>query len=126
MRTLFAVVGLTITLLAGMSHAHGQRATEQFIPLGHSPGLSGKYTFIGEIASADPQQRTISISESGGSHTVKITDATRIWLDRSKLRQTALHGSFGDLKKGEKIEIKYHGNDREQPADWVKVEVVRR
>ena len=126
MRTPFAVMGLTITLLAGMSYAHGQRATEQFIPLGHSPGLSGRYTYIGQIASADAQQRTISVSQTGGSHTVKITDATRIWLDRSKLRQTALRGSFGDLKKGEKVEIKYQGNDREQPADWVKVEVVQR
>jgi hypothetical protein len=56
---------------------------------------------------------------------VGITDQTRIWLDRTKLKQPNLTGSFTDLRKGRRVEVKYQDPERREVADWVKVEVAR-
>jgi hypothetical protein len=56
---------------------------------------------------------------------VKITEKTRIWLDRTKLKQANLSGSFTDLQKGRRVEVKYDDPVRRQVADWVKVEIAK-
>lgn len=119
MRTIFLGIGLITALLCGMSYAHGQKAAEQFVPIGQSPGISSKSTYIGVLEAVDPQQRTIS----AGGHTVQITKQTRIWLDRSLLKQSNQAGSFGDLQKGRKVEIKYTDLAKRQVAQWVKIQV---
>lgn len=121
MRTLLGQTGLIIALLCGTSLAYGHQATEMFIPLGQSPGLSSKYTYVGKIDGIDKQQRTI---EAGGL-TIKITDTTKIWLDQTKLQRINQVGSFADLEQGQKIEIKYLDPDHRQVAEWVKVEVAQ-
>lgn len=119
MRTLILVVGSIIALLGSVSHAHGQKSTERFIPIGQSPGLSNKFTYIGTIEAVAPEKRTIS----AGGHTVKITDRTRIWLDRSKMKLGNRAGSISDLQQGRRVEIKYDNPARPQAADWIKVEI---
>jgi hypothetical protein len=107
--------------------ARGQEATERYIPLGRSPGLSGELTSIGEIAEADPRARTLTLTlvDARGTHTVKITERTRIYLDRTKLKQSNLTGSFDDLRKGRRAEVKYADPAQKQAADWVKVEITQ-
>ena len=112
-----------MVLLGAASHAHGQKETERYIPIGQSPGLSQKQTAMGEIAEIDPRQQTITFTEQAGRRTVKIAEKTRIWLDRSKLKQTNLNGSFADLQKGRRVEVKYEDPERREVAEWVKVEV---
>lgn len=112
---------LVIGLLCSISFAHGQKATEIFIPLGQSPGLSNKYTYIGKIDGVNKQQRTVK----AGGRTIKITGGTKIWLDRTKLRLTNQVGRFADLQKGQKVEIKYDDPNRKQAAEWVKVEITQ-
>ena len=123
MRALLNAAGLAIALLGAISHAHGQKETELYIPIGQSPGLSQKYTSIGEIAEVDPRAKTVTIADPAGRRTVKITEKTRIWLDRSKLKRTNLPGSFDDLQKGRRVEVKYEDPQRRDVAEWVKVEV---
>jgi hypothetical protein len=123
MRSLVNGIGLAIALLGGISYAHGQKETEQYIPIGQSPGLSQKSTSIGEIAEVDPQAKTVTIADPAGRRTVKVTEKTRIWLDRTKLKQTNLTGSFADLKTGRRVEVKYDDPQRREVAEWVKVEV---
>jgi len=125
MRSLVNGIGLAIALLGGISYAHGQRETEQYIPIGQSPGLSQKSTSIGEIAEVDPQAKTVTIADPAGRRTVKVTEKTRIWLDRTKLKQTNLTGSFADLKTGRRVEVKYDDPKRREVAEWVKVEVLQ-
>ena len=125
MRTLLSGLGAVIALLSTTAFAHGQKATEQFIPVGQSPGLSGKHTSIGEVAGVDARAKTLTIVEPAGRRTVKITDKTRIWLDRSKLKQTNVAGSFADLQKGRRVEVKYEEPAQRAIADWVKVEVTQ-
>jgi hypothetical protein len=119
MRTLLLGIGLITALLCSMSYAHGQKAVERYIPIGQSPGISNRYSYIGVIEAVDPQQRTVT----AGGHAVQVTGETHIWLDRSLLKLTNLTGSFNDLQKGRTVEI-YTGTAQSQVAEWVKVQVV--
>ena len=125
MRAALKAIGLAVALFAAISYAHGQKEAERFIPIGQSPGVSQKYSSIGEIAAVDPAARTVTIAEPSGRRTVRITDKTRIWLDRTKLKQTNVTGSFADLQKGRRVEVKYEDPTSRQIAEWVKVEVAQ-
>ncbi|HEX9652661.1 MAG TPA: hypothetical protein VGA99_03035 [bacterium] len=116
---------IVLALLVFVSYAHAQKATEIFIPIGKSPGLSGKSTSIGKIGSFDLQQKTLTVSDSTASYTVKITDETQIWLDRSSMKQSNKKGTLADLAAGARVEIKYVNNERKEGAmaEWIKVEV---
>ena len=125
MRTFLSGIGVAVALLGAISPAHGQKETERFIPIGQSPGVSQKQTSIGEIAEVNAAGRTVTVAEQAGRRTVKITEKTRVWIDRTKLKQANLTGSFADLQKGRRIEVKYEDPERRQIADWVKVEIAQ-
>jgi hypothetical protein len=124
-RLLWSGVGVLVAALCAASGAHAQKMTEQFIPIGQSPGLSRKHTSIGEITQVNPQERTITIADSAGPRTVRISPKTHIWLDRTRLKQTNVFGGFGDLQKGRRVEVKYVDAQRREVADWVKVEITQ-
>jgi hypothetical protein len=120
-----AGIGVTIILLVGAPCVHGQKATEIFIPLGKSPGLSGKYTTIGKIDTVNAKDQTIAMTDSSGSYTIKITERTKIWLDNSKLKSTNRKGTFADLRKGLLAEVKYEDSARKDKgtAEWIKIQI---
>jgi hypothetical protein len=111
-------------LLAGANAAFGQRLTEMYIPIGQSPGLSGKHTLIGTIGAVDAQSRLVTCAHDSGTATVQVTDRTRIWLDRSKAKLPNRKGTLADLVAGRRMEAKYVGNERKPggEAEWIKVE----
>ncbi len=119
------IIGTGVLLLGTTAHAYAQKATEMFIPLGESPGLSGKVTIIGKIETINAQDQTITVVGSSGTWSGRITSRTRIWLDRSKLRLTNQKGTFADLEKGALVEVKYEDREREDtgPAEWIKVQL---
>ena len=116
---------VALAVLVGASLGQAQKAAEIFIPIGQSPGLSGKYTSQGKITAVDARNQTISVADSGGTYSVKITKLTQIWLDRSKLKATPQKGAFADLRKDLRIEVKYVNNQRKDKgsAEWIKVQV---
>ena len=116
-------IGVLVTLFVGLPDAQAQKASEIYIPMGQSPGLSGKYTEVGQIDAANDQDQTITMTNSSGSYTVEITESTKIWLDRSKLQLTNEKGSFTDLQAGRTIEVKHKDNDPGGPVEWIKVQV---
>lgn len=124
MKRIIALTGATLLVLASSS-AFAQRSTEMYIPIGKSPGISGKQTTIGTISDVKQQDRVIACSNASGSMWAKISAKTRIWLDRSKAKLPNTPGTFADCAKGRTIEVKYVTNDRRDggEADWVKVEV---
>lgn len=125
MRSLLSGLGIALAALCASSHAHGQKATEQYIPIGQSPGVSQKYyASVGEIADVNPQEQTVTIADAAGPRTIKISEKTRIWLDRTKLKQTNVPGRFTDLQKGRRAEVKY-ADERREIAEWVKVEITQ-
>jgi hypothetical protein len=127
LQVLTIVFGVAVILWAGPPYAHGQKATEVFIPVGQSPGLSNVVTVVGTIDQVNPQGRTVAVVGPAGSWRATITERTKVWLDRSKLRLTNQKGTFADLKKGLLVEVKYEtskGRSQGQgPAEWVKVQV---
>ena len=109
--------------LLGQSFAHGQRQTERYIPIGQSPGVSGKATRVGTIEAVDAGARTFSLATDEGRFEIAVPPGTRIWLDRSRGRQSAQSGDFGDLKIGRRAEVRFAQPARKGPAGWIKVEV---
>jgi len=116
-------LAIVVVALGGTLEAAGQQATEMFIPIGQSPGLSNKESVIGTLESVDPGKRMVTISNSSGSQTVGITDRTMIWLDRSEQKQPNQNGGINDLQKGRKIEIKVRKGEAKAVAEWIKVQV---
>lgn len=116
-------VGGSLLLLCSLTFAHGQKATEQFIPIGQSPGLSYKVTHMGKITNVNARLRSITVAGEMGTHTVKITERTQIWLDYTKRKMTNRTGNFADLQQGRTVEVKYIDPQRKVSADWVKVEM---
>ena len=121
----FSKIGVAVVFLLSISQAYGQKSTEIFIPVGKSPGLSGKYTVLGKIETVNAQNQTITIADPSGSYTVKISKKTQIWLDNSKLKKTNQKGTFADLRKDLLAEIKFEENKRKDlgTAEWVKVQI---
>lgn len=124
-RTWLGALILIVALAGIVSPAQGQKETERFIPIGQSPGLSLVQTSIGEITEVNQRQQAITIADSAGQHTVRITGATRIWLDRTRTQQMNLTGSFADLQVGRRVEVKYLAPERRDVAEWVKVEIAQ-
>lgn len=127
LRFVIGVMGIAVLLWGATPYAHGQKATEMFIPLGQSPGLSGKVTVIGTIDAVNARDQTITIVGPSATWGAQITDRTKIWLDRSKLRLPNQYGTFADLQKGRMVEVKYEDNRNKGkdkgPAEWVKVQL---
>lgn len=119
-----AQIGLAILLFFCGTAAYAQKATEQFIPIGQSPGLSGKHTMIARIEAVNPSTRTLTVKGETGTHTVRITDQTKIYVDRSKLQQPNRKGTFADCSVGSLAEIKFVQNERKDGgvAEWAKVQ----
>ena len=116
-------LAIVVVSLGGTLEASGQEATEMFIPIGQSPGLSGKGSVIGTLESVDPGKRMVTISSPSGAQTVGITDRTLIWLDRSRQKQPNQSGAINDLQKGRKVEVKLRKGEPKAVAEWIKVQV---
>lgn len=111
-------------LIGFPSIAFAQKATEIYIPLGKSPGLSGVHTALGTIDAVNAQDRNVTMaSASGERYTVRLSDDTKIWLDRSKIGERNVVGSFSDLQQGRRIEVRFSGEDRTGTVVWIKVEI---
>ena len=127
LKRVMGVVATGVWLWSGMPSAHGQKATEMFIPIGQSPGLSNTISVIGTIETIDPRGHTIAITGSSGSWSATITNRTKIWLDKSKLRLPNQKGTFADLQKGLLVEVKYEDPEgrgkTKAAADWIKVQI---
>lgn len=117
------VMGMALFIAA--LNVHAQRATEVFIPMGQSPGLSETKTIIGKIDTVGNRRRTISVTDSSGTYKVSIRDDTEIWLDNSKIRKSNQAGSAADFQPGRSAEVKYTESERTNSvtADWIKLEV---
>ena len=99
----------------------GQQATERYIPIGKSPGISREYSYVGKIVSVDRDTMTLVVEDDRGRHTFKVTEATQVWRDRSKRRRPALAGTYSDCRVGRQVELMYTKDDK-KVARWIKIE----
>ena len=122
MKIVAMMVSGVILLLVGMNGAFAQRATEIYIPIGESPGLSTGQTDIGRIEAYDAGTRTLTLRAPDGVHPVRITEDTRIWLDRSAANLSNRSGDPSDLAIGRRAEVSYVDPAKRELASWVKIE----
>lgn len=124
MSHLFTTLLLAAALAGNTSAAWGQKASEIYVPIGQSPGLSGKHTLQGRVQSVDVGQRLMTVVDSAGSAVAVRADAkTMLWLDRSKLKLPNRKGDFSDCRKDMTVEVKYRNNDPQAAAvEWIKVQ----
>lgn len=102
--------------------AFAQKASEQFIPLGQSPGLSGEATLLGTIQAVDPNTGNITINlDKGGSRIICVLPKTRLWQDRSPEHQSSHKCELQDLKPGQRVEAMPQTGDPGH-AEWLKVQ----
>jgi hypothetical protein len=112
---------LFMVIFGGSSLTYAQQTSEQFIPIGMSPGISNKYSYIGKITAIDATTKTISMQSDKGPRTITISPITRIWLDRSKNKKSNIVASFDDIKIGDNVEV-MHSRENESTDNWVKIE----
>lgn len=116
------IIGIICFLMIGAFCIHAEKATELYIPIGQSPGLSGKYTVMGKIDGVNPEDQTLRMSGASGSYTVKLTQRTSIYLDRSKAQLSNVYGTLADCNAGDMVEVKFEDNSRSKPVEWIKVQ----
>ena len=112
-----------VLLLFGTHDVFAQKATEIYIPYGKSPGLSGKYTLTGTIEAVDVQGQVITIKEADKSYTIRCDSDSKIWLDRSLLKQVNKVATLLEVQKGLMAEVKFRDNDRQKTVEWIKVQL---
>ena len=119
------VVLVSLFALAGATPAFAQRVTEQFIPIGQSPGA---LTMIGEVMSAPAPpnaegQTSVAMTSSVAPNGVAygIDSDTRIYIDRSEQGQPNTLGEVTDIQPGRTVEIAIAA-PTDRTAEWVKVE----
>ncbi len=113
---------LIAALALGASMVLAHPATERYIPIGQSPGASQIGT-IGVIEAVNVADRSIRVDEREAEHWVRLTDRTRIWLDRTHLEKNNLIGGFSDCEVGRTVEIRYLDPESRSVAAWIKIAV---
>ena len=117
------LTGILIMLLALAAPAPAEKETEVYIPIGQSPGVSGKYAAMGKIEQVNYPQNTLTMSSGSETYTVKVSKRTQIYLDRSKMGQPNIYGSFADCRQGMTLEVRFEQDERGRPAEWIKLEM---
>lgn len=116
---------IIISIFTGISvDLSAQTMTEIYIPLGKSPGVSGKYSLIGRVESFNMLDSSMTIMLNTGSRkNMIVTSVCYIYLDKSKLRLSNKKGYCADIKKGLLVEAKYFDNKPDRPVEWLKIQI---
>ncbi len=89
-----------------------QQATEIYIPIGKSPGVSETRTIIGSVVSVSAPNQSFTVAEGEEHYTVKVDKTTDIWLDNSALKIGNQNGSFDAVQPQRRVEVKYQEPER--------------
>jgi hypothetical protein len=110
-------------MLCVVQVATAQHLTEQHIPVGAYPELTGAYVTVCTIVAVDARARMVTVQKDGSERRFRVTDDTKIWLDRSRLAQPTAEGSLADVLPGLPAEVRSVGPEQPDVAYWVKVQI---
>lgn len=120
MRTI--LVAVLAAALSGVASA--QQATEQYIPIGQSPGaltMQGQVQAAAGPAAAGGEGSVSMTSEAApGGVSYAIGPHTRIYIDHSAQGRPNTMGALADLQPGRAIEVSIP-NAETRVASWIKV-----
>jgi len=116
---------LFVALNAVGGLAQAQQATEMYLPIGASPGVSGKTSVVGTIALVETDGQRLSVRAGDTTVMVAIPEGTPVWQDRSRGKGPNRAGSPADLKPGVTVEVKSRETLPAESitAEWVKAAV---
>jgi hypothetical protein len=117
MRALLQRISIVAGILFATSSA-GQQATEVYIPIGKSPGVSNVQSVIGTISATDHDAYHATIMVNGVARTVTMTEKTIYYLDRNEAKKQNSLGSFEDCEIGRRVEAKL---DDDGYVVWIKI-----
>jgi hypothetical protein len=120
LKALLFIFAAAAILAAESIYAH--EMTEKYIPVGAYQSLRSAKTHLGTITSVNETDRTLTLRTDTGEQTYKVTENTKIWLDRSQLKETNLDGTLADCKPGMTAEV-HAGEAGTQQAYWIKVQI---
>lgn len=113
-RTIATLLGLLAAVLA---YAHP--ATERYIPIGESPGISRVKSYIGTIRSVQEDASGFTMLFENSAKPVRVTPMTKIYLDEGP-GKVNLTGTEADCKVGRLVEAYLHDDGT---AYWVKIKM---
>lgn len=116
-------IALLIAAACWIAPAYAQKATERYVPVGRSPGLSGQQTIVGTIQAVYVDERAMVVVGPRGMREVSVTDSTWIWLDRTELGRTNLTGTLADCRPGRTVEVKFEEAEWGRAAEWIKIRI---
>ena len=119
----FKIIILAAAMCWASYELQAQKSTEIYIPLGKSPGVSGKYCVMGRVDAVNAVNSTITVKLGAAIKACTITTATAIYLDKSKLKLSNKKGVFADIKPGLMVEVKYKDNKPDSFVEWIKVQL---
>lgn len=100
--------------------ATGHPATELYIPLGQSPGVSGARSWVGTIEARAATQRGFTMKVQDDERYVSFDASTRVYLQYLSPRKRNQLGDYADCESGLRAEV-YVGADGK--ARWVKLQM---
>ena len=116
-----AASALTLGAFCIAGRLAAQETTEQYIPIGDSPGVSGQESVVGEIVAVDNGKQEVLVSSGERRLTFKVEPDTRIYLDRSDEQLENTETDFTACRVGRLVEIKPHEDDA-AIASWIKIQ----
>ena len=124
MKKLMILVAAFLPMLALTPAARAHRATERYIPIGASPGVSGKLSVIGTVEEMNALEEWMRIKDGEKTLTIKCNEKTRFWLDRTGIKKTNVVGSITDCMYGRRMEVRFVDDDHGAcVAAWIKIEI---
>jgi hypothetical protein len=96
-----------------------QQATERYVPIGRSPGLSDGSTLMATVEKVDADSGRLTLRAASGSREVETDAATRIWMDRTALGESNAVAGVSDCREGLFVEVKLDPTGRR--AEWIKL-----
>ena len=114
------LISLTTIIAIGLAYATSTAAhpaTERYIPIGQSPGISNVKSYIGPIQAVSSTADGFVMQVEGASQAVTVSDRTKIFLDTGRGR-TNLLGTEADCQAGRMVEVYLHDDGT---AYWVKI-----
>jgi len=123
MRTMILAILAAIAVLAYAGAAAAHPATEQYIPIGQSPGpglVEGRAGAVAEPANDGPAIVSVVDAASAEIGAYVVTPQTRIYVDRSAQRLPSLVGTIADVQPGRVIEVRI-ADPATRAAEWIKV-----
>ena len=118
MRLISALAVLAFgSMHCALSAAHP--ATERYIPIGQSPGISSVKSYIGSIQSVSSAADGFSMQVESTSKPVTVTENTKIYLDTGRGKTNTI-GTEADCQAGRRVEVYLHDDGT---AYWVKISV---